>query len=85
MGTPYFWSISYSSIVTCDLIFRGVFYVCVLGGFKILNLISKPKHPTKKSHYSAVGKIFFFFFFFHFLGLQLWHMEVLRLGVELEL
>ena len=28
---------------------------------------------------------FFFFFFFCFLGPHLWHMEVSRLGVELEL
>ena len=28
---------------------------------------------------------FFFFFFFAFLGLPPWHMEVSRLGVELEL
>lgn len=27
----------------------------------------------------------FFFFFFHFLGLYLWHTEVARLGVKLEL
>ena len=27
----------------------------------------------------------FFFFFFHFLGPHLWHMQVPRLGVELEL
>ena len=27
----------------------------------------------------------FYFFFFHFLGLHPWHMEVPRLGIELEL
>ena len=29
--------------------------------------------------------IFFFIFIFCFLGLHLWHMEVPRLGIELEL
>ena len=41
--------------------------------------------------YSAFGRrmevcfFFFFFFFSCFLGPHLWHMEVPRLGVELEL
>ena len=38
--------------------------------------------------FSSIGSIFlafFSFFFFGFLGPYLWHMEVPRLGVELEL
>ena len=33
----------------------------------------------------SVYLVIFFFFFFFFLGLYLWHMEIPRLGVELEL
>jgi len=43
--------------------------------------------PALMKEQSVVGCIFFFFFFFVFvfLGLHPWHMEVPRLGVELEL
>ena len=36
------------------------------------------------ANFDIHGHFFTFFFFFVFLGLHLWHMEVPRLGVQLE-
>ena len=47
--------------------------------------IRNNKEPNKSVLVKEKGNQEFFFFFFFFLGLQMWHMEVPRLGVSLEL
>ena len=49
-------------------------------------LVYAPKSPFNHVTFFFSSFFFFFFFFsFVFLGLHLWHMEVPRLGVKLEL
>ena len=46
---------------------------------------NKDSPHISQEDFSPVSFIYLIFFNFHFLGLHLWHMEVPRLGAELEL
>ena len=46
---------------------------------------SSKRQEKVKEKVCVIVSVFFFIFYFFVLGLHLWHMEVPRLGVELEL